>query len=221
MIFDTFYTLSCKVYLEQGKVQVDLLDTVVEAVDYFQQAKYKSVLDLGCGTGRNTIYLASRGFKVSACDISKTGIEITKKHTENLGFTNIDYRIEDMYKMTYDNNSFDAVLCIWVQGHGTKIDVQKGIDEIFRVLKKDETIVTDFVTIEDSTYGIGKEIEQNTFMGGRPGEEEIPHFYTSKEELNSMFSRYKNINIKDKAYHFGDIKGNEHIIKAAVVIAIK
>lgn len=67
-----------KIYLEQGKVQVDLLDTVVEAVNYFEQAKCKNVLDLGYGTGRNTIYLASRGFSVSACDISNTGIELTK-----------------------------------------------------------------------------------------------------------------------------------------------
>jgi ubiquinone/menaquinone biosynthesis C-methylase UbiE len=210
-----------KIYLEQGKVQVDLLDTVVEAVNYFEQAKCKNVLDLGCGTGRNTIYLASRGFKVSACDISKTGIELTKKQADDLGFIDINYEIEDMFNMTYDDNCFDAVLCIWVQGHGTKREVQKGIDEIFRVLQKGGTVVTDFVTIEDSTYGIGKEIDQNTFVGGRLGEEEIPHFYTSKEELYLMFSKYKSINIKDKSYHFTDIHGNEHIIKAAVVRAIK
>ena len=130
-----------KIYLEQGKVQVDLLDTVVEAINYFEQAKCKHVLDLGCGTGRNTIYLASRGFKVSACDISKTGIELTKKQADELGFTDVDYEIQDMYKMTYDDNSFDAVLCIWVQGHGTKREVQKGIDEIYRVLHKDELLL--------------------------------------------------------------------------------
>ncbi|MGK0468338.1 class I SAM-dependent methyltransferase [Clostridium sp.] len=147
-----------KIYLEQGKVQVDLLATVVEAVNYFEQAKCKNVLDLGCGPGRNTIYLASRGFKVSACDISKTGIELTKQQAEDLGFTDINYEIEDMFNMTYDDNCFDAVLCIWVQGHGTKREVQKGIDEIFRVLQKGGTVVTDFVTIEDSTYGIGKKM---------------------------------------------------------------
>lgn len=210
-----------KIYLGQGKVQVDLLDTVVEAVNYFEQSKCKNVLDLGCGTGRNTIYLASRGFKVSACDISKTGIELTKKQADSLGFMDINYSIEDMFRLTYDDNSFDGVLCIWVQGHGTKKEVQQGIDEILRVLQKDGTVVTDFVTIGDSTYGIGKEIDQNTFVGGRPGEEEIPHFYTSKEELYLMFSGYKSINIKDKSYHFTDIQGNEHIIEAAVVRAIK
>lgn len=210
-----------KIYLEQGKVQVELLNTVVEAVNYFEVAKYNHVLDLGCGTGRNTIYLASRGFKVTACDISKTGIELTKKQADDLGFTDVNFGIEDMYSMTYDDNSFDAVLCIWVQGHGTKRQVQKGIDEIYRVLQKDGTVVTDFVTIEDSTYGIGEEIEQNTFVGGRPGEEEIPHYYTSKEELKIMFSRYKTINIEDTNYYFADMWGNEHIIKAAVVKAIK
>ncbi|MGH4119524.1 methyltransferase domain-containing protein [Clostridium sp.] len=101
-----------KIYLDQGKVQVDLLDTVVEAVNYFEQAKCKHVLDLGCGTGRNAVYLASRGFKVSACDISKTSIELSKKQTDDLGFIDINYGIEDMFNMTYDDNSFDGVLCI-------------------------------------------------------------------------------------------------------------
>lgn len=210
-----------KIYLEQGKVQIELLDTVVEAVNHFEKAGYKHVLDLGCGTGRNTIYLANRGFKVSACDISKTGIELAKKQATELGLTEIDYRIEDMYRMTYDDNCFDAVLCIWVQGHGTREEVQRGIDEIYRVLHKDGTVITDFVTIEDITYGVGEELAQNTFVGGRPGEEGIPHYYTTKEELELMFSNYKNVDIQDKIYCFKDMYGDEHIIKAAIVKAIK
>lgn len=34
-----------------------------------------SVLDLGCGEGRNALYLAGRGFEVTAVDISVAGIE--------------------------------------------------------------------------------------------------------------------------------------------------
>lgn len=32
-------------------------------------------LDIGCGTGDNSIWLASQGFKVTGCDLSKTAIE--------------------------------------------------------------------------------------------------------------------------------------------------
>jgi len=33
-----------------------------------------TALDLGCGEGRNTVYLASLGFKTYAADISESGI---------------------------------------------------------------------------------------------------------------------------------------------------
>ena len=126
-----------------------------------------------------------------------------------------------MYTMKYKNNMFDGVLCIWVQGHGYKDQVQKGIDEIYRILTPEGIVITDFVTIDDPTYGIGEKIALNTFIGGREGEENIPHFYTTKNELKEMFSQYSSIEIKDKIYSFTDNKNTEYKIVTAIVTAIK
>lgn len=210
-----------KIYLEQGEVQVEVLDTVVEAVKLFNTKGYKEVLDLGCGTGRHTIYLASNGFEVSACDISKTGIEITKTRAEKYGFENIRYGIENMYNMSYKDERFDAILCIWVQGHGMREEIQNGINEAHRILKDKGTFFTDFVTVDDITYGIGDEIADNTFVGGRPGEEEIPHYYTTEKDLRLMFKNYSKLDMYNKTYVFTDDNGNEHKIEAIVVKAEK
>ncbi|WP_291652757.1 methyltransferase domain-containing protein [Clostridium sp.] len=40
---------------------------------------YKKVLDLGCGTGRHSIYLIEEGFEVTACDIYEKTVETTKR----------------------------------------------------------------------------------------------------------------------------------------------
>jgi SAM-dependent methyltransferase len=40
------------------------------------------VLDLACGTGRNSIYLAQKGFRVTCCDISPENLEEVKKRAE-------------------------------------------------------------------------------------------------------------------------------------------
>ncbi|AHV98829.1 class I SAM-dependent methyltransferase [Paenibacillus sabinae] len=210
-----------KIYVEQGKVQIDVLDSVVEAANVFLENKCKKILDLGCGTGRHTYYLVDKGFNVHACDISETGIEITKELLERSEKSNAEYSIQNMYSMTLEDNIFDGVLCIWVQGHGVREEIQKGINEIYRILKNDGIVVTDFVTTEDPSYGIGDEIAPNTFLGGRPGEENIPHYYTTREELCGMFRKFSDVVLKDKVYEFKDTYGNKHRIVAILVTARK
>ena len=45
-------------------------------VGYFEQGYLKPghAIDLGCGTGRNAVYLANRGYRVDAIDLSETAI---------------------------------------------------------------------------------------------------------------------------------------------------
>lgn len=209
------------IYVNQGRVQIDVLDSVVDAVEVFNKKGYKDVLDLGCGTGRHTYFMADRGFNVHACDISDARLKITKELIQEAGLENVEYSIQDMYSLTFKDNLYDAILCIWVQGHGIKEEVEKGIKELYRVLKEGGTVITDFVTIEDSTYGIGTEIAPKTFVGGRPGEENIPHYYTTREELEIMFKNFAEVELRDKVYRFNDKEGIEHRIIAIVVEAQK
>jgi len=57
-----------EIYHKQGEVQSEVLKTVTEAAEYFKNRGIKKVLDLGCGMGRHSIYLAKQGFCVTACD---------------------------------------------------------------------------------------------------------------------------------------------------------
>jgi len=45
----------------------------------------RRALDLACGEGRNSIYLAQNGFEVSAVDISDKGLERGRKRAAQLG----------------------------------------------------------------------------------------------------------------------------------------
>ena len=210
-----------KIYVEQGSVQIDVLDSVVEASNLFFERRYDYILDLGCGTGRHTYYLADKGFRVHACDISEVGLEITKKLLSDAGLNNVEFSLQNMYGLKFDDNYFDGILCMWVQGHGVKEEIIRGVNELYRVMKQGGTVVTDFVTVEDATYGVGEEIAPDTFVGGRPGEEGIPHYYTTKDELRIMFSEFSELNLIDKIYRFSDDFGKEYRIDAVIVEATK
>ena len=210
-----------RIYTKHGRVQLDVLDTAIQAADIFDKNELENILDLGCGTGRHTLLLVDRGFNVHACDISETGIKMTRELIENSGLSNVSYSTQDMYNLNLDSDTLDGILCIWVQGHGIREEIAQGIREAYRVLIKGGIFYTDFVTKDDSTYGIGDEIAPDTFVGGRPGEEGIPHYYTTVEELKELFEIFDEVTIKDKIYRFNDNEGNTHEIIAAVVIAKK
>ena len=47
-----------------------------------------TVLDVGCGEGRNSIFLAGKGFIVDAFDISETGVNKAKKNRRSVWVEN-------------------------------------------------------------------------------------------------------------------------------------
>ncbi|MBU3186332.1 class I SAM-dependent methyltransferase [Clostridium estertheticum] len=210
-----------KIYKTQGEVQIDVLPTVRVATDVFKKYGCKSIMDLGCGTGRHSIYLAQQGFKVYATDVSDTGLEITKLKAEKLNLDNIKFKKHDMRDITFETNSFDGVLCVWTTGHGSLDDSRRNVSEIYRVLKPNGVVVIDYVSKDDGNYGKGKEIEKDTFIDNVEGEENIPHHYTTIDELKELYSNFSEVNIASKDYYFWDVFKRKHTIKAFVVISIK
>jgi tellurite methyltransferase len=66
------------------------------------------VLDLGCGDGRNAIFLAENGFKITAIDISEMGIEKLQKYAISKGLT-ITTEVQDMRDYVF-NETFDLII---------------------------------------------------------------------------------------------------------------
>ena len=66
-------------------------------------------LDLACGTGANTLFLASRGLQVSAWDISDEAISVLRKRaTENNLI--LEYRVCDVTDIVIPVQGFDVIV---------------------------------------------------------------------------------------------------------------
>jgi len=68
---------------------------LVEIADEIK--KPAKALDLACGTGRNAIYLAEKGWQVTAVDNSSVGIEIAKQRAAEKG-VEVEFRVADLEK---------------------------------------------------------------------------------------------------------------------------
>jgi ubiquinone/menaquinone biosynthesis C-methylase UbiE len=118
-------------YSTSGVVQDGVLPTVREAVQIMKERRCKKVLDLCCGTGRHTLFLAKNGFDVSGVDSSKSGIAITGSRAKEIG-VDVTLKIADMTCTDFLDNTFDAVICVWSTGHGKKSEYfSRTIREMF------------------------------------------------------------------------------------------
>ena len=97
-----------------------LYDELMEGVAYEAWVKYlnqildkyeyepKTILDLCCGTGRISRYLAAEGYKVTGVDISPEMIKRAERHAEEDNLP-IQYHVQDASMLELDS-TFDLVI---------------------------------------------------------------------------------------------------------------
>jgi 2-polyprenyl-3-methyl-5-hydroxy-6-metoxy-1,4-benzoquinol methylase len=97
---------------------------IVEIVErYAKLATGKKVLDIACGMGRNSKFLASNGFEVDALDISPIAIE-NLKNTKNIRAVEVDF---DTYNLK--ENSYDLIVCTYFLKRSLFPQIEKALKE--------------------------------------------------------------------------------------------
>jgi cyclopropane fatty-acyl-phospholipid synthase-like methyltransferase len=72
-----------------------------------------SALDVGCGSGVHTAFLAAEGFQPAGVDIAETGVANARDRLERMGLS-ADLRVEGSDVLSFPDESFDLAICISV-----------------------------------------------------------------------------------------------------------
>uniref|UniRef100_A0A6U2CZN2 Methyltransferase domain-containing protein n=1 Tax=Hemiselmis andersenii TaxID=464988 RepID=A0A6U2CZN2_HEMAN len=129
--------------LKSSKVFKDTKYKFIEEMYKWSGAdKPAKVLDVGCGIGGTSRYLANK----LGDDSTVTGITLSPKQVERAtalakerDLNNVDFRVMDALKMEFEDNTFDLV---WACESGEHMpDKRKYIEEMSRVLKPGGTLV--------------------------------------------------------------------------------
>jgi demethylmenaquinone methyltransferase/2-methoxy-6-polyprenyl-1,4-benzoquinol methylase len=99
--------------------------------------EHGKILDVATGTGDFAILAANtlKPEKIMAVDISEGMMEVGREKTANAGLSSvIDFRKEDCLNMSFEDNTFDAVISAFGIRNFSNLD--KGLAEMCRVMKK-------------------------------------------------------------------------------------
>ena len=80
--------------------------------DWLPELPVGKALDVACGAGRNTIYLAQAGYRVDAIDISSAGLEKAQQSAigQGLEINWIEHDLDQPFEFDRD---YDVILVMW------------------------------------------------------------------------------------------------------------
>ncbi len=156
----------------------------------------KSILDLGCGSGRHLIHMVNQGFKVTGIDYSKASIEFINQHFLDNSLLG-EFFHGSALSLPFEDKVFDGIVSYGVLLYLKMTEIESAIHEIFRVLKSGGKAFIVVRSIEDLRFGMGKEIENNTFILDNDCTNEkglLMHFFTVNE-INRLFSGFSDVKL--------------------------
>jgi ubiquinone/menaquinone biosynthesis C-methylase UbiE len=182
---------------------------------------HDKVLDVACGPGEFTIFIAKRVLKAQGIDISDKEIEIAKGLAHQFGLENVTFDCADVENLPYTDKSFSVVLCKSAFHHFTNPDLI--FNEMIRCCQKEGRIsIQDIVAYEDNYI--------NDYFEAFDKLVDISHNKTlSKSEFDTLYSSYNirktgefrltvDLNVDEYIEHAkqserNKIKIREHLVK--------
>lgn len=170
----------------------------------FSTGKGKTILDFGCGSGRNTVVMADMGFKICAVDYNDVCLKLTREKMEQKGYKNVTYMRNQRSDIPVEDMGVDVIVAWGALFYFNETDRHKNFIELHRVLKPGGVFLADFRTKDDSMYKKGREIEKDLFIlddtnGDLAG---INYWFCSEDEVRKLYSihGFEIVNLEKKEF---------------------
>ncbi|MBS1955921.1 MAG: class I SAM-dependent methyltransferase [Cyanobacteria bacterium SZAS-4] len=101
---------------------------------WLKERNVETVLDLGCGSGWLSIFLARQGFKVTGVDVADHAIDLARQWADQESL-DIKFDIADIAAMNYPTGSFNAIVANSIFEHFTYDLAKETIKRLRAILK--------------------------------------------------------------------------------------
>lgn len=164
---------------------------------------FKTLLDLGCGIGADSIFFSQHGLDVTSVDFSESGIQQLKEQVSAKNIDNITPVVMDISKLDFPPNSFDVIYAHLSLHYFDDQTTTSIFDEVHTILKPKGVFFVKCKSIEDSLYGVGQQVDKDMF--DRDGH--VRHFF-SKEYMAEKLDRFDIIKIGKTSSTYSQYKSS-------------
>lgn len=175
---------------------------IVQFLKYLKKEKHLPmsdlrVLDLGCGTGRNSNYLAERGNFVFGLDLAANALKLASERAEKAGLSEQTKYLRQSIgdKLTFEDNSFDLILDITASNSIKSSEREVYLKESSRVLKPGGFMILRTLC-KDGDQNAKKLLETN------PGGELDTYFLKDLGIIERVFSEVDLKNLYGRYFYF-------------------
>lgn len=178
------------IFEQEGLVFPDPHEDMPHLAQMLEERQARTVLDVGCGTGRHVLYLAQRGFRVSGVDNAPTALTVTQRRLQEAGLT-ADLRLHDIFDtLPFPNAAFDALVSTQVIHHARIAQIRGLVAEMVRILKPNGLVFVTVPQVQNQATQF-QPIEPGTFLPLDGREAGLPHHYFTPEELRDVFQQFE------------------------------
>jgi SAM-dependent methyltransferase len=155
-------------------------NSAVLTKDFFVQQSVKNILIPGIGYGRNAQIFRDSGITVSGIEISKTAIEMARKHYG----TDMTIYHGSVTDMPFDKCQYDGIFCYALIHLLDSRERKKLIMDCYNQLTGNGCMVFTAISKEAPTYGQGKFVSKDRYeiFDG------VKMFFYDRESINAEFS---------------------------------
>jgi SAM-dependent methyltransferase len=150
--------------------------------DFFVEKSVKNILIPGIGYGRNAQIFKDNGISVTGIEISKTAIEMARKHYG----TDMIIHHGSVTDMPFDKYQYDGIFCYALIHLLDSSERTKLIKDCYNQLAENGYMVFTAISKEAPTYGKGNFVSKDRYeiFDG------VKMFFYDRESINAEFNNF-------------------------------